>query len=299
MRIQTMFELSKFLLSNDYYLFGGFPRDLIRYQAGIIDEDAFNDIDCIIEACTDGELLVKIWRLSGIYSRDPRFNSDNIEKMPSKSSYAGYTMTIVCNAGFRGLTYEIKIDFVRKLIDNVLDFDIGTIIMTDDNTFAIRPCKVDNKLEFGKVMQNILTSKFKIIGLAPDASFKVLNGTGIEQLYNLIRMIKMCIRTTKKMDQGYDAEPNSIPDEIFKHIRRAKKQCYGCFDNPDQCVYCDEIGDTLEGKWCYTLQCCDKLITLECLYKFISSHIYWYQSNGLRKVTIVLDCPSCKKDCGL
>jgi len=306
MRLEMIFEIVMFLFKQGHWIFGGYPRDLIRFQAGVNKDaayagKAFSDIDAIIRAGSTDALDVEVGRLCHEFQRDPRFKSVDYVKMPSKSKYCGFTMTIVGNVGIRDLTYEIKIDFVRKTVDTRLDFDIGCLVMKDRDTFAIRRCTTDFGLKYGQVMQNILAGKFRIVGLASDASFKVLGkpeATPLEKIYDLLRMVKMTTRITNKMDCGWEPDVDSVPNGIFSHIRKAKKHCLGCTDSPDTCVRCGEIGDDLVGKWCYTLECCKKLITLDCLYHLIVEKLGKYKECGnqcrQRQKHLTLKCPSCK-----
>ena len=314
-RLTVFIDLAMFFLRQGCELFGGFPRDWIRLQAGIEDRYAFNDIDVIIPSTTWNDFLQRIDQFHEWFSDDLRFQSISYIKMPGRTSYCGYTTTIIGKAGFRDLTFEIKIDFVRKIIDTVLDFDIGSLSMSGPESFKIRPCKINYDLKFGQVMKNILESKFEIIGLDKDASFdpiKPVNETGytLKQMYTLIRMIKMIMRITKKIDQEWSVdEPcligeewtvSSLPEKIFDRIRMAKRQCLGCTKIPDQCAWCGETGEAIDGKWCYVVECCHKLITIDCLYGLVAEIITQMQTDEtIRGSNITIECIYCKKKNGL
>jgi hypothetical protein len=300
-RMKLYHEIYNYILNKTgCAIFGGAVRDRIRLDSGFVDEGAFKDIDVVIDPnwVQDQEgfdLVIKEIRDHFICQSCITYAP--ILGMPGESRYAGKTLKIIgfipyigsvpseSLQGFKDATFHIDIDFVFRTVDTKLDLSIGSLIQPDEHTYKLRTSDKYG-LTFGKVLNQILRKEFEIVGIKKDADFDCLpTETARAHLFRLIQTIKILMRATDKMNNGWTTDWSDF--SVCKTLHKAEGKCSDCGKYPKYKPSRKDI-----GKWSLGTKCCKMAISLSNLYQLVTDALTEMKTYPY---LVKLKCPFCTK----
>jgi hypothetical protein len=237
-------------------IFGGYCIWKIQKDANcLFPNDYLNDLDIVVKKDDIIDIICDM--LSFSYTIKERFNEGYGNKICTRVKLEREV--------HEGLI-EIKLDFVvGQLIghwDRKLDFDVNSLIIDELNSYRA----TDERVKFGKIMQNILNHKFEIIGSLPS---KIPDRIGYAHGYkshslNMFGPIKLISRYCKMINKGWSCT-NSIP-KYYTTLFSKNKNIGKKENDMDCCCICME--QPLH-KLVSTTSCCEKPFCPGCSVSFL------------------------------
>lgn len=261
-RRNMLIHVAKLLLNDTTNsVWGEFVRDLIRFDNGIIDTNAFNSINVYSEIVLPEIMGTTINDLCEVLRTDSRF----IQVTGTTVNDVRYShiIHIVGEIPYNNLQYNFTINFTsgKQDICACFDLDTDTLVIRQWNTHTI--VSEIPQITLGKVVSNILEKKFNILRTLNDPfSLKTDSDN--------LKYIRMTIRIMKMYDNDWICLDNNLDSDIYHMITKIP-------DSP-----CDNCNvESKHGIWSVTKDCCNKSICLECLDKKISFVFFEYMDQRI------------------
>jgi len=290
LRMKLFWEVFEYILSfTEFSIFGGCIRDKIRLDAGLEDKVAFTDIDVVVDINeVHPSELQEFVEAIGAYFGERNYLEAEVTDLPGRSSYAGKCLTIKGVTEYLDVEYQVDVDFVVRAIDEKLDLSIGSLIQDEPGRVRIRTGDKYG-LTLGKVMRQILSKEFDIIGLNKNQPLqKQEEFTQITYLYQLIHIFNMQKRITKMIDRGWRTDFSNHAS--CQTLHKATGPCIDCNQDPPFKAKKKDY-----GKWCIGVQCCQSSVPITEMYQIVSDtlttekgKIYPVPNAGL------VICPQCE-----